>query len=337
MAHLVGLSSYVPDQIVTNTNLAEVMDTSDEWIQQRAGIRQRHWVRGIKDKIPPLGNCDLAQIAAQGALTDAGVDPKSVDLLVYATLSPDSEITGSAGRLVHQIGLSENARVLEVRNQCSGFLYGLTIAHAHLATGAFESAMVVGSEVHSTGLDVSTRGRGVAVLFGDGAGAALLSRSDPSGPRLKDVIVEADGSYASKLMTIAPGFARTAPIELSDFEGETPPLFPHMDGRFVFKMASLNMPRIVRKILERNGQSLNDLTLVVPHQANQRILDMLGHELGCPEKIFSNIERYGNTTAASIPIALHEAVSTRELSSGDLVVLVTFGAGFSWGAALLEW
>jgi 3-oxoacyl-[acyl-carrier-protein] synthase-3 len=261
------------------------------------------------------------------------IEKTALSGIIYCTISPDNNFPGSAAMLLRELDLSQGLPVYEVRNHCAGFITGLMIASSLIGSGAWQHALVIGAELQSTGLNLSTAGRNTAVLFGDGAGAAVMG----PGEGILDLMLGSDGSYAGKLGVVAPTFVRTPAMLATDFAGLDPNAYPRMDGRLVFKMASQVMPKLVRDITEKNGVSVADLTLIIPHQANQRILDMLGHELGCPDKVFSNIGKYGNTTAATIPIALSEAVQQGRIKQGDLVCLVTFGAGFAWGAALVRW
>lgn len=333
MARISGIGFSVPETLVTNDDLSRYMETSDAWIKERAGIESRRWVRKGHEEFLGVRNSELAYKACRAALADCKAGANDIEAIIYATLSPDSEFSGSGWELKASLGMSNAAPIFEVRNQCSGFLYSLSIAQALVDGGAYGRVLVVGSEIHSSGVDLSTRGRNVAVLFGDGAGAAVLER----GGGIKAISLGCDGNFADKLMVAAPGFSRAAPITQQDFAGDNPAVYPYMDGKFVFKMASTKMPEMVRRVLDQAGVTLSDVALIIPHQANQRIIDMLARELKCPEKVFSNIARYGNTTAASIPIALCEAVAEGRIKRGELLCLVSFGAGFSWGAVLMQW
>ena len=335
-AHIAGVGHAVPPRVVTNAALTAFMDTSDEWIQQRSGIRERRWYRDGSREFTGEGSAALATAAALRAMESAGVPPEEIGALIYVTISPDNEFPGSGGTVLAALGVPLTAPVYEVRNHCSGFLYGILIGRTLIESGGPAHVLVIGVEVQSSGLNLSTVGRNTAVLFGDGCGAVVLSAgASPRG--IRQIMLESDGAFAGKLGVTCPSFARPGPIVPGDYEGESPGAFPHMDGQLIFKLASTRMPEMVRRITAGSGVELSELALIVPHQANQRILDMLGRELGCPEKIFSNIERYGNTTGASIPLALSEAVAAGRVRSGDTICLVSFGAGFSWGAALIRW
>ncbi len=327
-SRITGLGRFVPENVVTNADLGQWMDTSDEWITQRTGIKERRWIVGN------VGASELGEHAAREAMAAAGIEAKDLDLILFSTLSPDLNFPGSSCLLQARLGVPGVA-TMDIRNQCTGFIYGLATADAYIRGGMAKRVLVVGGEVHSTGLDKSTRGRDVTVLFGDGAGAAVVVADDgPAG--LIDHELHADGRYAEILMVEAPA-SRMNPrltTEMMD-EGRH---FPKMDGKQVFKHAVERLPEVIRSILARNGYGLDDVALLVPHQANMRINEMVTRQLGFPpEKVVHNIQKYGNTTAASIPIALYEAVQDGRVKSGDLVVLAAFGAGLTWGASLVRW
>lgn len=327
-SRIAGMGHQVPDRIVTNEDMKQWMDTTDEWIVQRTGIKERRWVVG------DVGATDLAEPAARQALDEAGLTPKDLDLILFSTLSPDLNFPGSSCLLQARLGLPGVA-TMDIRNQCTGFVYGLATADAYVRAGLARNVLVVGAEVHSTGLDLSTRGRDVTVLFGDGAGAAVVSATE--GPsRLVDHELHADGRFAEILMVEAPTSRRNPRLtpQMLD-EGRH---FPKMDGKQVFKHAVERLPEVIRSILARNGLTMDDLALLVPHQANMRINEMVVRQLGFPpDRVVHNIQKYGNTTAASIPIALHEAVQAGRVKEGDHVLLVAFGAGLTWGANLVRW
>jgi len=327
-AELISTGFYVPERVITNQDLTQWMDTSDEWIRQRSGIEERRWVEGA------VSASDLAKLAAERALERAGLQAADLDCIVLATLTPDAYFPGAGVFLQRKLGIA-GIPCLDVRNQCSGFLYGLSVADAWIKTGAYRRVLLVGTEVHSTGLDVSTAGRDTAVLFGDGAGAVILGRTEDASRGVLSVHLWADGKYAEKLWLEAPGSRFNPWLQASQIEqGLTR---PYMEGREVFKHAVVRMPEAVREALRANGLTVDDVALVIPHQANQRITQAVQKALGLPdEKIASNIHRYGNTTAASIPIALHEAVEDGRIKRGDLVCLTAFGSGFTWGSALIR-
>ena len=319
----------VPDRVITNADLESMMDTSDEWIRQRSGIVERRWVEEGE------AGSDLALRASEMALERAGMEADEIDCVVVATLSPDHFFPGTGVYLQKKLGVP-GIPCLDVRNQCTGFVYGLSVADAWIRAGAYRRVLLIGTEVHSTGLRKSTEGRDTAVLFGDGAGATILVPSEDEGRGVLAVAIHADGRHAEKLWMEAPASAYD-PFVSPDYiaEGMT---FPKMEGREVFKHATTRMPEAVREVLDQAGLSIDDVDLVIPHQANLRISQAVQKRLGLPdEKVYNNIQRYGNTTAASIPIALHEAVEEGRVSEGDLVCLTAFGSGFTWGAALIRW
>lgn len=327
-SRIVGMGHYLPERVVPNAELCTWMETSDEWIHQRSGIRERRWVNGN------VGASELAEHAARQALAEAGRSVEEVDMILFATLSPDLNFPGSGCLLGARLGIP-GVPAMDVRTQCTGFLYSLATADSMVRSGMARCVLVVGAEVHSSGLDLSTRGRDVSVLFGDGAGAAVVTATD--GPSmLVDHELHADGRYAEILMVEAPA-SRLTPRLTPEMlqEGRH---YPSMDGKAVFKHAVEKLPKLVHSILERNGYTLDDVALLVPHQANMRINELVARHLALPpERVMHNIQKYGNTTAASIPIALHEAVQEGRVRSGDLVLLAGLGAGLTWGASLVRW
>ncbi len=326
---IVGLGTHVPERVVTNQELTTMMETSDEWIQQRTGIKERRWVG------PNTGSTDLALEAANKALAQAGWKATDLDAIVYATLSPDHNFPGDACFLQARLGVPGIA-ALDIRNQCSGFIYGLSVADAWIRSGQYKKVLLVGAEVHSTGLDISTRGRDVSVIFGDGAGAACLEATDDPNRGVLSTHLHADGRYAKDLWTDAPG-SRYSP-RLTHGMIDEARHYPKMDGAKVFKHAVVKMPEVVREALGKNNLTPRDIALLIPHQANLRITEAVqkGLELR-DDQVFSNIQRYGNTTAASIPLALAEGVAERNVQRGGLIVLAAFGAGFTWASAAIRW
>ncbi len=329
-AHILALGTYLPEKVVTNADLTRWMDTSDEWIQQRTGVRERRFSEGW------TGASDMGALAARRALEAAGMTPQDLNMIIFATLSPDVDMPASACLLQAKIGAPE-IPAFDVRNQCSGFLYGLAIADKYVKTGTCDSILVVGAEVHSTGLDLTTRGREVAVIFGDGAGAAIVGPAEP-GRGILSTHLHAEGRFAKKLWLEAPGTMRRPRLTEDMITCDDPPIFPKMEGRYVFRHAVTRFPEVIREALDANGFTVDDLDLLVPHQANLRINQMVAAALGLPEdRVVNNIDRCGNTTAASIPLALHEAVQAGRVKEGDLVCLAAFGAGFTWASALIRW
>ncbi len=328
-AAFVTIGTYVPDRVVTNEELTRYMDTSDEWITQRTGIKERRWVE------PGVGTAELGFRASTRALEKAGWKATDLDAIIFASLSPDHMFPGDGCFLNAKLGVP-GIPALDVRNQCSGFLYGLSVADAWIRAGTYRRILLVGSEVHSTGLDVSTRGRDVTVIFGDGAGAALLEATDDPARGVLGITIHADGRYATDLWTDAPGsiYNPRNSHEMIDSGA----IFPKMEGQKVFKHAVVRMPEAVRGLLGRAGLGTGDLKVLIPHQANLRISEAVQKSLGLrDDQVFNNIQKYGNTTAASIPLALSEAVEARDVKRGDLVGMCSFGAGFTWGAALARW
>jgi 3-oxoacyl-[acyl-carrier-protein] synthase III len=328
-SRILAVARNVPDKVVTNDDLAARMDTSDEWIQQRTGIKERHYTDG------DVGAADLGARAAAEALERAGVRAQDLGCVIFATLSPDYDMPSSACVLQARMGLS-GMPAFDVRNQCSGFIYGLSIADVYVRTGTFDHVLLVGAEVHSTGLDLTTRGREVGVIFGDGAGAVVVGPEPDRQRGILSTHLHAEGRFAEMLWLESPG-SRCRPRLSEEMVADTR-FFPRMRGREVFRQAVTRFPEVIREALDTHGLSPADLDLFIPHQANQRISQMVAMGLGLPdEKLFSNIERYGNTTAASIPIALSEAIEAGKVRNGSLVCLAAFGAGFTWASALIRW
>jgi 3-oxoacyl-[acyl-carrier-protein] synthase-3 len=330
-SRILGLGHHVPERVVTNEDLTHLMDTTDEWIQQRTGIRERHFTSG------DAGPADLALPAARAALDDAGVRAADLDLILLGTLSPDYDFPASASVLQRHLGV-RGMPAMDVRNQCSGFVYMLAAADAFIRTGGARRILVVGAEVHSTGIDLSTQGREVAVIFGDGAAAAVLGPEPDRRRGILSTHLHSEGKYAEKLMIDGPS-SRVAPRVTEDMlDAPGSRLWPRMEGRYVFKHAVTRVPEVILEALAANGYGVADLDLFVPHQANLRINQVVANALDLPEeKVFNNIQRYGNTTAASIPLALHEAVIEGRLRPGMLVCLAGLGSGFTWAAALIRW
>ena len=320
---------HVPARVVTNDDLAAMMDTSDEWIVQRSGIKTRHWVSEGDTGV------SLAREASLQAIAKAGLTPRDLDCIIYCTCTPDHFEPGNGVFLQRELGLTDIPAV-DVRNQCSGFIYGLSIADAWIRTGQYRHVLLVGAEVHSRGLDKTTRGRDTAVLFGDGAGAVVLGPTDEDGRGVLSTHIFADGRYAEKLWVDGPGLAHDPYVSVEMLERGLHRAV--MEGREVFKFASLKMPESVAIALRTNGFAAGDVKLLVPHQANLRIIEMVQKAAGLrDDQVYANIQKYGNTTAASIPIALDEALAAGRLGRGDLLVLTAFGSGFTWGSAAVRW
>jgi len=328
-SRIAGTGRYLPERVVTNHDLEALMDTSDEWIRDRSGISERRFAAEGQ------GSADLGTAAARAALENAGWSPADLQFIIFATLSPDMYFPGDGVLLQRGLGL-EGIGALDVRNQCTGFIYALSAADAYIRMGMYERILVVGSEVQSTGLSLTDAGRDTAVLFGDGAGAVCLEATDDEkGSRLIAHRLHADGQYADALCMRAPSAAANPWIskEMID-QGLT---VPHMKGREVFRYAVTRFPEVIREVLEVEGLVPDDVAMVIPHQANLRITEAIRKRLELPpEKVYSNIQYFGNTTAASIPIALDELVEEGRVRKGDLLCLAAFGSGFTWGATLLR-
>jgi 3-oxoacyl-[acyl-carrier-protein] synthase-3 len=328
-SRITGLGLHLPERVVTNAELEQLMDTSDAWIVERTGIRERHFAA------PGVGTTDLAAEAARKALADAGRSPADVDFIVFATITREYAFPGCGSLLQERLG-NPGVGALDVHNACSGFIYGLAMADAVIRAGQYHCVLVVGAEVLSTGLDFSTRGRDLAVLFGDGAGAVVVEPGGDDGPGVLAWVLHSDGAHAKDLMCEAPSSlvqGRITPEMVT--EGLH---YPRMNGRQVFKHATTRFPEVIHEVLGKCGHTLDEVKLIVPHQANQRIGDTVAERLGVPpQRVFQNIQRCGNTTAASIPIALAEARDLGLVGPGDLIVLAAFGSGFTWGAAALRW
>lgn len=326
---ILGVGHYTPSKVVTNADLAKLMTTSDEWIVQRTGIRERRFIEQSG-----IGASDLAVPAAKMALEQAGLEAKDIDAIIFATLSPDFNFPGSGCFLGHKLGLP-GVPALDVRNQCSGFLYGLSIADAWVRAGVYKNVLLVGAEVHSTGLDLTDRGRDVAVLFGDGAGAAIIGAATGPDQGLKSLILHADGSGAKDLWTEIPASAYS-PARITKENLDEGRQFPAMNGKQVFRWATEKMPEVAKNAMEKAGVTAAQIDLFVPHQANLRINQMVGAKLGIPEaKTVANIEKYGNTTAATIPLGLSEAWREGRCQRGSNVLMAAFGSGYTWAGAVI--
>lgn len=353
-AKIGGIGYYVPEKVVTNNDLTKVMDTSDEWIQERTGIVERRYAKKFEETTATLG-----ARAAEIAIERAGITKEDIDFIVFATLSPDYYFPGCGVLLQRELGITKSEiGALDVRNQCSGFIYGLSVAEKFVRTGMYKNVLLVGAEVHSFGLDFSTRGRNVTVIFGDGAGAVVLQPTEEGGKGVLTTNLHSDGSYAEKLAYLNPGCHagfhlnkngedkvefgypddEFGGVFLTEHMMENAQTFPNMEGQFVFKMAVQKFPACIKEALDDVGLTHEDIDLFVPHQANLRISQFVQRQLGLrDDQVWNNIQRYGNTTAASIPIALCEAYESGKVKEGDLVCLAAFGSGFTWGAALIRW
>ena len=328
-----GLGFYVPDNVVTNDDLSKLMDTSDEWIQERTGIKERRHALKGSDTTTSMG-----VKASLKAIEAAKINKEEIDFIVFATLSPDFYFPGCGVLVQKELGLP-NVGALDIRNQCSGFLYALSVADQYIKTGMYKNILVIGAETQSPALDMTTRGRNMAVLFGDGAGAAIVSRSDNPERGILSTHLHSQGEYAEQLAMIAPGVGtKWVPQILAENAPDDVSYYPNMNGQFVFKNAVVRFAEVIEEGLKANGLSREDINMLIPHQANLRISQFVQHQFKLTdEQVFNNIMKYGNTTAASVPIALTEAVQQGKIKDGDLVVLAAFGSGFTWASAIIRW
>ncbi len=332
-SRIVGLGKYLPDNIVTNNDLAEKMDTSDAWIQERTGIKERrHIVKGQGDTTASMGVA-----AARIAIKRAGLQPQDIDMILFATLSPDYYFPGS-GVIVQELLDIPTCPAMDIRNQCSGFVYGLATADQFIKSGMYKNVLVIGSENHSGGLDFTTRGRGVSVIFGDGAGAAVLTREEDNKKGVLSSHLHSEGKFAEELSLIGPSTNRWVPEILEANDPEDVSYYPYMNGQLVFKNAVVRFSEVIMEGLTQNNLGPDAIDMLVPHQANLRISQFVQKKFGLTDdQVYNNIQRYGNTTAGSIPIALTEAWEEGKIKSGDLVVLAAFGSGFTWGSSIIRW
>ncbi|MEO7983094.1 MAG: beta-ketoacyl-ACP synthase III [Bacteroidota bacterium] len=346
---IAGIGMYVPANVVTNNDLMKYMETSDEWIQERTGIKERRYADRTEETTTTMG-----VEAAKIAIERAGITAQDIDFIIFATLCPDYYFPG-CGVLLQRAMKMKDIGALDVRNQCSGFVYALSVADQFIKTGMYKNILVVGSEKHSFGLDFSTRGRNISVIFGDGAGAVVLQPAEPASVSgILSTHLHSDGAYAEILAMFNPGTHAnhwTNGQKLADFnEAEIGEMFmshemidkaqnfPNMDGPAVFKVAVEKFPQVIQEALQKNGLQVSDLRILIPHQANLRISQFVQRKLGLTdEQVHNNIQKFGNTTAASVPIALCEAWELGKIKEGDLVCLAAFGSGFTWASALLRW
>ncbi len=330
---IAGLGFYVPENVVTNDDLSKIMDTNDEWIQERTGIQERRHIIKNEDTTTTMG-----VKAAKIAIERAGISKDDIDFIVFATLSPDYYFPGPGVLVQRDLGLKPIG-ALDVRNQCSGFVYAISVADQYIKTGMYKNILVIGSEVHSTGLDMTDRGRGVSVIFGDGAGAAVLSREEDLSKGILSTHLHSEGQHAEELVLKAPGMGgRWVTDIVQDKDPNDDSYYPYMNGQFVFKNAVVRFAEVILEGLEANNLQVSDIDMLIPHQANLRISQYIQKKFELSdEQVFSNIQKYGNTTAASIPIALTEAWEQGKIKSGDTVVLAAFGSGFTWGSVIIKW
>jgi 3-oxoacyl-[acyl-carrier-protein] synthase-3 len=329
---IIGLGKYVPDNVVTNDDLSKMMDTNDEWIQERTGIKERRWI--------PEGSNDTSAVmgakAAKIAIERAGLTKDDIDFIVFATLSPDYYFPGCGVQIQDMLDM-RTVGALDVRNQCSGFVYALSVADQFIKTGMYKNVLVIGAEYHSNGLDKSTRGRGVTVIFGDGAGACVLSREEDNTKGILSTHLHSEGKYADKLIVASPSIKHWVP-EILESEEEDISYYPYMDGTFVFKHAVVRFSEVIMEGLTKNNLTNKDIDMFIPHQANLRIAQFIQKKFRLSDdQVFNNIMKYGNTTAASVIIALTEAWEEGRIKEGDNVVLAAFGSGFTWASAIIKW
>ena len=329
-----GLGMYVPENLVTNADLEKVMDTNNEWIVERTGIEERRHIKeGDGNTTATMG-----VKAAKQAIERAKLKPTDIELILFATLSPDYYFPGS-GVLVQELLEIPNCPAMDIRNQCSGFVYALTTADQFIKTGMYKNILLVGAEMHSMGLDFSTEGRNVTVIFGDGAGAVVLSREENNSKGILSTHLHSEGKYAKELSLISPGLGTrwvTDIVEDNDPNDES--YYPYMNGQFVFKNAVVRFSEVINEALNKNNLTKKDIKLLVPHQANLRISQFIQRKFQLNDnQVYNNIMKYGNTTAASIPIALAEAHQDGYIKNNDIILLAAFGSGFTWGSALIRW
>lgn len=327
-----GMGFYVPDHVVKNDELAKFMDTNDTWIQERTGIKERRWINNPEENTTSMG-----VKAAKRAIEDAGIDKSDIDFIIFATLSPDYYFPGPGVSVQEHLEL-DTIGALDVRNQCSGFVYGLSVAEQYIKTGMYKNILLIGSEFHSGGLEKSTRGRSVSVIFGDGAGAAIVSATDDPNRGILSTHLHSEGKHAEELTLIGPSTSRWVDRIMSENDPNDTSYYPHMNGNFVFKHAVTRFPQVIMEALEKNNKKPSEIDLLIPHQANLRISQFVQRSMKLrDDQVFNNIQKYGNTTAASIPIAIAEAKQEGKIKEGDLVCLAAFGSGFTWASALMVW
>jgi len=331
---IAGLGSYVPENVVTNDDLSKLMDTNDAWIQERTGIKERRHIKKGDGNTTAVMGVKAAKIA----LERAKISKDEIELIVFATLSPDLYFPGCGVQVQEMLDI-HTCPAIDVRNQCSGFIYALSVADQFIKTGMYKNVLVIGSENHSGGLDFTTRGRSLSVIFGDGAGAAVLTRSDHIGQGILSTHLHSEGKHAMELSLKGPTTMHWVPeIIAENPQGDDIPYYPYMNGPFVFKHAISRFSEVINEGLKANGLEVSDIDMLIPHQANLRISQFIQKKFELSDdQVFNNIQKYGNTTAASIPIALTEAWEKGKIKEGDVVVLAAFGSGFTWGSAIIEW
>lgn len=329
---IVGLGHYVPENVITNKDLMQWMETTEEWIVERTGIEERRFINPEKDTV-----ANMAAKATEMALQRANLKKEEIDFIIMATITPDYFFPGSGVLLQRELGL-EGIGALDIRNACSGFIYAVSIADQFIKTGMYKNILVVGGEIQSTAIDMTTRGRNTAVIFGDGVGVAILQPDESGEHGILSTHLHADGRYAEELYVKDPGSSRPREERQPEQIMDTSTYKVYMNGNAVFKHAVVRFHEVIMEALEANNMSKDDINLLVPHQANLRISSYIQQKLELSdEKVYNNIMRYGNTTAASIPIALSEAWAEGKIKDGDIICLAAFGSGFTWASALIKW
>jgi 3-oxoacyl-[acyl-carrier-protein] synthase-3 len=330
-SRVLSTGAYVPPKVVTNFDLEKLMETSDDWIQQRSGIKERRWVEPGQQT-----TLSMAVAASKQALERAKLQPDDIDMIIFGCLVADYIFPGTGCLIQRELGCKKNIPSLDIRNQCSGFVYAVNVADALIRSGSYKRVLIVGSEIHSSSLDISTEGRDVSVLFGDGAGAMILEACSDNEPHIIDSELHSEGAYAEKLAILKPS-ANDSP-RVSDKIFSNRDYYPYMEGKLVFKNAVSRMIEVSQNLIQKNGFRAIDIDCVIAHQANLRINQMVLSQLDIPfEKSHNTIEKYGNTTMATIPLTFDEAISLGKVKRGDLVLFAAFGAGFTWGANLLRY
>ncbi len=347
---IAGIGKYLPEQVVTNDHLSEYMDTSDEWIQERTGIKERRFAQKHKETTTTMGTA-----AAKQAIERAGITKEDIDFIVFATISSDYYFPGCGVLIQRELGITKGqVGALDIRNQCSGFVYGLEVVDQFIKGGKYKNILFVCSEMHSMGLDFRTEGRSVSVIFGDGAAAMILQPTEEEGKGVLTTHLHSDGTHAEELSLLNPGSHGGYHVGTEAFGYPDTDRFggvfvtqkmiddyllsPYMNGKLVFKHAVTKFPEVIHEALTATGYTADDIDMFIPHQANLRISQFVQKRLGLPdEKVYNNIQRYGNTTAASIPIAMCEAWEEGKIKPGDLVCVAAFGSGFTWGSGLIRW
>jgi len=325
-----GVGFYVPRNVVKNTDLENIMDTNDKWIKERTGIEERRWVDN------DLTTSQMGTYASEIAIKNANISKEEIDFIIFATLSPDYYFPGCGVLIQNNLNIRE-VGALDIRNQCSGFIYGISIADQYIRSGMYKNILVVGSEIQSGALDKSPRGRSVSVIFGDGAGAAIISKSNDKSEILSTHL-HSEGKYAKELAVIQPSTTFWVDKIINNSSNGDIGFYPNMNGNFVFKNAVLRFEEVINEALNFSNYKTEDIDILITHQANLRISKYLQKKLNLEDdKVFNNIMKYGNTTAASIPIAISEALENKKIKNGDLVCLAAFGSGFTWASALIRW